>query len=1002
MPTKKKVATGSATQKAVKRLTEKTEASFEKEYVKLNEAQKQAVDTLEGPVMVVAGPGTGKTQVLALRTAKILKSTQMRPWNVLCLTFSKSGATAMRRRLREIIGSDAYGVTVNTIHGFCNDIILRHPNLFEDWSSRNQISDVERYRSLNKIIDQLLPGLKLVNPKSPYLRTRDIIARISQLKREGVTNRDDLLRIADTYQEVMEAKSKEGTKAHSRNVSQAMKFRELLEIFFAYEQMLQKTMRYDYEDMILKVLSALEEEDWLLASLQERYQYILVDEFQDTNGAQYKLLDLLTRDPTGDNNPNFFVVGDDDQAIYRFQGANLKNILSFHDRFPEAPIIPLTKSYRCTQEILDAAESLISQNTERLVGKIEGLDKHLVSASSEEGAPPQMIFSASDLSEPWMVADLVEEKLRAGVDPNAIAVIVQTNRELIALYDVFQARSIPVLLSGKLDLLEHPIVEQALSILKAVDDPHTSAMLSDALAADCFGCHPADLGALYIARREANCPLYDLLVTLEESDLTLRDKDAVIAARDALFDLSNKKDQRTVIETLEHIYRDCHLLAPPSDAEQADATLDVIDFAAAQEFFDRVKNRALEQPGFTFKSLLSDLSYYSDPEYGDVRLTYDLPHLTQSGVQLMTAHKSKGLEFETVIITNFREGHWDKRRNPPSIAIPEDLLFGWEKDQKTFEQHQDERRVAYVAMTRAKRELLFTCPEEMTSGESTKEVSPSGFFAEAGDLPEQMREVSHPDQMSTLISEPIRDIDEEFAAFLRQRLETFALSPTALNHFLEDPALFLEVDLLQRPQSKEPHFAYGNAVHHVLAKWAGSLSEGSPMSEAELLEAFGDHLEQREILTEKERERLLHLGKETLPAYIASHMQPPYPIVHKVEYNIGAHLGDIPIKGKIDRIDLLEPNSSAAIITDFKTGKPKTEKQIIDYGYHRQLVFYDLVIRNGYKIIDPKEYRLEFVGEGDEGPVTRSYEITQKDREELTDLIEHVWEKVLALDFTPL
>lgn len=969
--------------------------SFAHEYARLNTAQKLAVDTIDGPVMVVAGPGTGKTQVLALRVAKILKSTQMRPWNVLCLTFSKSGATAMRKRLREVIGSAAYGVTVNTIHGFCNDIIVSHPSVFEEWSSLSQISDVERYRSLNKIIDQLVVGSDLLNPKSPYARSRDILRRISQLKREGVTDKDTLESIAKDYDEQMATKSREGTKAHAKNLLSAKKFREFIEIFHRYQAMLEETGRYDYDDMILNVIKALQTEDWLLASLQERYQYILVDEFQDTNGAQYKFIDLLTQDPTPDHAPNLFVVGDDDQAIYRFQGANLSNILSFRERFPDAPVIPLTTSYRCTQPILDAAERLIEQNTERLVGKIEGLDKHLVAHTTEKGLPPHMLFSASDMTEPWMITDLIEDKLNEGVDPNDIAIIVQTNRELLPIYDVFKAREIPVVLSGKLDLLEHPLVEQTLAILHAVHKPTDDHLLSSAIASECFGCHPADISELYEKRREQKCSLLACLHMADTDNVVLRKKDAIVRARDSILDLHNKKDQRTVVETLEHVYRECGLLGSPEGGK-----MDIMDFAAAQEFFDRIKQRAYEQPHFSFEVFLNDLSYYQDPDYGDLRLSYDLPHLTESGVQLMTAHKSKGLEFHTVIIANFREGHWDKRRNPPSVSIPEDLLFGWEKEQKQYEQNQDERRVAFVAMTRAKRELIFTCPNELTTGDSIKAVSPSGFFAESGDLSEEHREVRHPEAMSTLLSVPKRHFDEEFAAYLKKRIEHFALSPTALNNFLEDPLLFLERDLLQKPQAKEPHFAYGNAVHHVMAKWADSTVAGKPMSIEELMASFDSHLNDKELLTDKERERLSHLGHTTLRRYATGHLQPPYPIVHKVEYPITAHLGDIPIKGKLDRIDLLEPNSSAAVITDYKTGKPKTEKQIVDYGYYRQLVFYDLLVRNGYSMIDPKEYRLEFIGEGADEPVTRTFTISEDDRRELTDLIGRVWEKILALDFT--
>ena len=979
---------------------------FHQEFERLNPRQRRAVDTIEGPLLVVAGPGTGKTHVVALRVANILRKTQANPYNVLCLTFSKSGATAMRDRLRMIIGSDAYGVTVNTIHGFCNDIIIQHPSVFEDWSSLHQITDVERYRELNKIIDQLPADAVLINPKSPYSRTADILGRISQLKREGAVERAALLDVADAYERQMSEKSREGTKEHGKNLLSSQKFRAFLEIFFRYQEMLVRTNRYDYEDMILNVITALQREDWLLAGLQERYQYILVDEFQDTNGAQARLIEILTEDPTADNQPNLCVVGDDDQAIYRFQGANLANILSFRARFPGAPVIALTHSYRCTQPILDAATALIAHNTERLVGRIDGLSKELVADHKDRAVDPLLIFAASDTSEPWLVADLVEERLQKGMDPEEIAVIVQTNVELIPLHDVLQSRGIPFQLAGKLDLLSHPIVQQVIAILRAIDEPRSDASLASALACACFGCHPADLAVLYGQRREQDKRLLEVLLSLEENnDMRLRDRGSVLHARDTILDLHNKKDHRTVMETLERVYRDCSVLGSFARGE-----MDIIDFAAAQEFFDQIKRRALENPHFSFTVFLSDLEYYGNPDYKDVRLSYDLPHLTRTGVQLMTAHKSKGLEFETVIVVNFREGHWDKRRHPPAVSVPEDLLFGWEKEQRRFEQNQDERRVAYVAMTRAKRELIFTCPRELTTGDSAKAVSPSAFFAEAGNLPEQDREVREPGKMSTLLSGPVRSFDSEYEAYLRQKLEQFALSPTALRTFLEDPNEFLEVYLLERPQAKEPVFAYGNAVHHALARWALNVQTGKPMDTDALLKEFRQHLAQKEILTDQQRARFEHLGDQALRRYAAECLQPPFPIVHRIEHAITTRLLDpkhpgkegIPMKGKIDRIELKVPGSSLAIVRDFKTGKPKSEAQCKTYGYVQQLAFYGLLMMHGYSIVQPGEYIIDFIGEGEDGPRQRQFAIGEQDMKELRLLIEQVWSKITALDFTPL
>ncbi len=979
--------------------------AFEERFAMLNDGQKRAVETIEGPVMVVAGPGTGKTEVVALRVANILRRTHARPSNILCLTFSVSGATAMRERLRALMGADAYGVTIRNFHGFCADLIAENPSVFDAWSAMELISDVEKYRIVNTIIDQLSPHLELVNPKMPHARTKDILSRISDLKREGVTDRERLLAVADEYEQNLAGKSKEGTKAHERNLLTAKKFRDFLQIFFLYEEKLRASQRYDFDDMILYSIEALESEDWLLAGLQERYQYMLVDEFQDTNGAQYRLVDLLTCARTPEDAPNLFVVGDDDQAIYRFQGANLKNILSFHERFPHAPVIPLTVSYRCTQQVLNAAESLIAQNSERLVGRIPGLQKDLTAGRQKEGPLPKLLFAPSDASEPWVIADLLEERMRAGVPPEEIAVFCQTNAEVLDLYEVFAARGIPVSVSGKADILAHPFVTQAIAILRAAENPKTDSTLSTALACECFGCHAADLSRISLKAREEKTNMVGILLALDthgEEWIQLARRRELLAARDVLLDLHEKVRTRTVTETMEALLKQSGLLAlARGDGEGKD--FDAVKFSALQEFFNWVKGRAFENQTFTLESLLSDLSFYDNPDYPDLKLTFNIPHLVERGVALMTAHQSKGLEFDTVILSNFREGHWDKRRNPSSLSIPEDLLFGWEKEQRSYERNQDERRLAFVAMTRAKRELLFICPKDLTTGDKTRSVSPSGFFAEAGKLPEEIRELKDPKKAALLLYEPVRDLDAEMRAFLLERLKDYALSVTALNHFLEDPKMFLELDLLQTPQAKESSLVYGNAVHDALKKWGLSILGGAPLSAEAFLSAFRTYMETREILTDKERARLLKAGEVALPRYYRERISGERPLVHKVEYSVATRFEDIPLKGKIDRIDLLAPDSSNVAVIDYKTGRPKTEGEIRSDGdYFRQLVFYALLLEEKGSLLNAQQFILDFIGEQGEHPVLRPFVISAEELKELKEIIRAAWRKITALDFTRL
>ena len=981
---------------AAKRATHRVRetSAFADAYARLNGAQKLAVDTIEGPVMVVAGPGTGKTQVLALRAANILRRTHAKPGNILCLTYANSGVKAMRERLRSLVGTDAYGIAINTMHGFCNDIVVQHPHVFAHFSAMRQIGDLERVRILNTIIDQKLPHIILVNRKSPYAITRKIIAKIALLKREGMADPGDLERIARENRTILEGKSREGTKAHAKNLESARKFEEFVSVFCAYQEALRAGQFYDYEDMILFALSALREEEWMLASLQERYQYILVDEFQDLNGAQEAVLALLTTDPTGDNQPNFFAVGDDDQAIYRFQGASLAPMLHFRERFPRASVIALTTSYRCSREILSAAGSLISRNEERLALRIPGFIKELRAEKGAAGIAPKCVFVGNDAAQSGVIGDLIEERIARAIAPEEIAVLAFTNAEIEPLAAALRARGISVEASAKADLFRQDAVRQAVAILRAALAPVDDARLAGGIGCPCFGCHPADLGHLYVRRMKEKTCLLDVLLRAETFG-ELRNPAALVAARDTILRLHQEMPSRTVTGTLARLMLDSGLLAGDGADPSASAALSAL-FAYAQE-------RALEQPGFGGEGLLADIAYYEDPDGSGLSVRYDAPRTADRGVQIMTAHRSKGLEFRTVILLNFRSGHWDGRQDKSPVAIPEHLLFGWDTDESKARRSEDERRLAFVAMTRAKEEILFFCPEETASGARMRDASPSAFLAECGVMEEERRSPRQPVSLPEIAIAAAPASDDALAVFLRSRVEEFRLSPTALNDFLDDPLLFRDRHLLRTPEEKAPVVAYGNAMHHALAVWGQRVLAGEGTDAEALFSVADGHLQMQEVLTPAQRGNFCAEARDVLARYFAERLQPPHPCVAYIEKALSAHIGDIPVKGKIDRIDLVEPAGRRAIVTDYKAGRPKTPREIEEYGYRRQIVFYALLIEeSGALLLDPEEFRLEFLGDRANGPKTVAFAVTEAEKRELRALIGRVWEKIVALDFSPM
>ncbi|MFM2357453.1 MAG: hypothetical protein RJA61_190, partial [Candidatus Parcubacteria bacterium] len=338
---------------------------FDSAYKTLNKAQKQAVDTIEGPVMVVAGPGTGKTQILTLRIANILLKTDTAPENILALTFTESGVLSMRKRLSRIIGTVAYRVSINTFHGFANEIIQNNPEEFPHIIGSRSTTDIEQIGIVEKILQENdFEFLKPYGDQNYFVKP--ILSGINDLKREGIDTenfkglikkaQDEFVSIVDLYHEKGAHKGK--MKGVYKDLEKVIsKNKELSKIYDIYESSLRKAKLYDYNDMIMEVLRALRSNEDLLLRLQEQHQYILVDEHQDTNNAQNKILELLASHFAP--RPNLFVVGDEKQAIFRFQGASLENFLYFKKLYPETVLISLVENYRSTQSILDGAHSML-------------------------------------------------------------------------------------------------------------------------------------------------------------------------------------------------------------------------------------------------------------------------------------------------------------------------------------------------------------------------------------------------------------------------------------------------------------------------------------------------------------------------------------------------------------------------------------------------------------------------------------------------------------------
>jgi DNA helicase-2/ATP-dependent DNA helicase PcrA len=519
---------------------------FQIEYKKLNKKQKEAVDAIEGPVLVIAGPGSGKTQVLTMRAGNILLKTDTRPGNILCLTFTDSAAANMKKRLSDLIGKDGYRVGISTFHSFGVDIIERYPEYFYGGASFYPADELVQLEVIENILKDLRydDPLGKTHPEQGYIYLKDVKNAIQKIKKGGLT--------ADEFEEILAYNSKEiekynpeidavfgermtkgsieksaellekmknakedsfpapyfgslkdalvkslgravgqaqeegkqtplstWKKAHTRKsedgkqvlkeTSVSPKLHSLSQVYKKYTEKMYELGYYDFEDMLLDVIQAMKKYPELQYELWEQYQYILVDEFQDTNDAQMRLLYLLTEAEVSEGRPNICAVGDDDQAIYKFQGALLSNILDFRSHFREPKLVALTENYRSTQDILDLAQFFIRKGEDRLEKLIPELEKTLVASnkSLEKGDILTKSFP-TDLQEYTWVASEIQRLIDEGSEPSSIAVISRNHKQLEEFSRYLNAYSIPTFYERKQNVFDELHVRQLVQMARFV------------------------------------------------------------------------------------------------------------------------------------------------------------------------------------------------------------------------------------------------------------------------------------------------------------------------------------------------------------------------------------------------------------------------------------------------------------------------------------------------------------------------------------------------------
>ncbi len=1012
---------------------EKLLKKFNEEYQKLNEKQREAVDQIEGPVMVIAGPGTGKTQILAARIGKILLETDVLPQNILCLTYTEAGALAMRRRLFQFIGADSFKVNIYTFHGFCNDVIQENLSLFEK-SALNPISDLEKMQLFKLLIDNLPKNNLLKRYRGDvYYEVRNLQDLFSTMKREGwtpefITKKIDvyLQRIKDEEQYKYKRPSKtSGAKVgdykpeYYAEVARMEKLCAAVNEFENFQNLMKKNNLYDFDDMINWVIKVFSENHDVLAGYQERFQYILVDEYQDTSGTQNEIVRLLI---SFWESPNVFVVGDDDQSIFRFQGANVENMENFARSYTDLLKIVLVNNYRSTTPILNVSKLLIDKNTERLINKFEGLSKELICANEklkDVSEIPLIVEYNTVKDEMADITNKIANLVAQGTPPGRIAVIYKENNYGEQLMRYLKLKNIPAFSKRNINVLTDPFAKKIIFILRYLAAEHDipyggDQLLFEILHFDFYKIPPIEVAKLTV---EVNNKIH-------KGDHTslrrLLFEKANAVSRD-LFDTGIHQGLKQVSKVMEQLIADVSNVTLQQLFEKIITEAGVLPYIMKHEeklrllqvltaLFDFIKSETARNQTLDLRGLIDVIELM---ETENLPLPIIQVSGSEKGVNLLTAHGSKGLEFEHVFVTGINAKLWEKKAGPKvSYKLP-DTLFS---SMPSGSDEEELRRLLYVALTRAEKNLQLSFVKIAADG---KELEHSMFIAEmieASGLGIQSIALPDEELMEYEVlnyTNRAPEIEKSESDFISALLDKYVMNVTSLNNYLDCPIGFYYKNLIRIPSGKSENLEFGSAIHLALQRLFEDMQSHPEQvfsSKEKMIGYFKWYmLRHRENFTQEAFERRMEYGEKVLEDYYDEYIN-SWPKIVAVERNIrNVVVNGIPLKGKIDKMEFFGKDVN---VVDYKTGNvnsqytkdklaPPSEKFPNGGDYWRQAVFYKILIDN----LDGKDWKVvssefDFI-EPDKvaGYQKRKIFIRPEDIETVKQQLTTVWDKIQAHDF---
>ena len=838
----------------------------------LTPIQHAAATHEDGPCLVIAGAGTGKTKVITERIAYLILEKNVEPEAIVALTFTDKAAGEMQERLDKLLPYGMFGTTLSTFHSFCHDLLKRHSYVVGIDANARLIGKAEEVSLLRANLSTLT--LSYYKPAAnPVAFLRDLTSFIDRAKEERIS--PEILR------EHAASLKLSATDDASLETSERM-----LELARAYEvanNLYRQANILTYADLISATLTILETSAEARKQEQQRYTYFLIDEFQDTNTSQAAIAYLLAGEMA-----NIFVVGDDDQAIYRFRGANVTNILNFKERFKAAPIYTLTDNFRSGQPILDAAYTLIQHNNPHRLEVKEKLNKRLIAHEKYAFPVEHLHFSHSVYEQEGVsriIQDLIENQ---GYAPHEIAILGRGHGHLDGFEQELVSRNIPVYRQKDGSFYEQSIIESMLCFLRFLVRPHDSYNLFFLLSEKPFVVPITELRELNVQAKRVNNSLWKQLAQTETLAPELAE-----ARRYLTEQLSDSQNRRPTDALRNHIQRSGLEKQLITDEDTTNLTLLNTLYFEARNFELLHKPVVLTQ----YLNHLDDLIASGE----DIKVESEFAE-EKLGVQMMTIHASKGLEFRAVFVINMVMDRFPGKGGTRGLPLPEELVT----PQVDLVKYEEERRLAYVAFTRAKERLYLT--NALRYDQNKRDKKPSVFLQEALGIHE---EPAVSDQPLSASLNHVKKVIPETALFTSPKVYT----ASALESFEDSPEKYLREHVYKLSTEDNAYASFGSCIHDVLHCYFAAKKSGAPFDISEHYERCwkneGFESKEQELEWHDEGLKAIHEYLHELPAdFIPDRLEFPVELILE---------NGVKVIGKVDRIDK-NPDGSITIV-DYKTGR---------------------------------------------------------------------------------